>query len=133
MPLTVLRTLLCRLSLATLLTGFLIKSFTPFHDALGYMVFVISSSITPVSYTHLDECLRMVFLHELSHYKRGDLWVKAFSLAIAALHWFNPLCYILVNAIDKQCELALDERLIQKMSHEDVYKRQILCFPKNSN
>ncbi len=69
-----------------------------------------------------DECLRMVFLHELSHYKRGDLWVKAFSLAIAALHWFNPLCYILVNAIDKQCELALDERLVQKMSHEEKRK-----------
>lgn len=46
-----------------------------------------------------DDGARMVFLHELIHYKRGDLILKWLSLFVNAIHWFNPVCYILCRNI----------------------------------
>lgn len=38
-----------------------------------------------------DNNMRMVLLHELTHYKRKDLLVKWFAILVNAVHWFNPL------------------------------------------
>ena len=41
-----------------------------------------------------DDNMRMVLLHELTHYKRKDLLIKWFAVLVNAVHWFNPLCYL---------------------------------------
>lgn len=38
-----------------------------------------------------DENMRMVFLHELTHYKRKDLIIKWLSLFVNAVHWFSSI------------------------------------------
>jgi beta-lactamase regulating signal transducer with metallopeptidase domain len=52
--------------------------------------------------------LRYVFLHELSHLKRGDIpwnWLAAVPLA---LHWFNPLIWFAFRRMRADGELACD-------------------------
>ncbi len=40
-----------------------------------------------------DRELRHIFLHELAHVKRGDLYVNWLLVVVQALHWFNPLVW----------------------------------------
>lgn len=59
------------------------------------------------------EELRFILKHELVHYKRKDLWYKTLVLLAAAIHWFNPLIYLMVKAIDIQCELSCDAEVVR--------------------
>ena len=53
-----------------------------------------------------EERLKMVFLHELTHYMRKDLLVKWISVFINAVHWFNPLVYLLCANLSEACEVS---------------------------
>ncbi len=55
--------------------------------------------------------LSLIFVHELTHYKYGDLFYKAFAQLLCAIHWFNPLCTMMVEDIDFSCELCCDRRV----------------------
>lgn len=63
--------------------------------------------------------LRCVFLHELTHWKRRDLWLKTLLLFINAVHWFNPLAYVIRRDIDRFRELSCDESVVLPMDHEE--------------
>lgn len=70
---------------------------------------------------HSDE-LRCVFLHELTHWKNHDVWLKILMLFINAIHWFNPLAYILRYDIDRFCEAFNDESVTHSMNMEERRK-----------
>ncbi len=70
-----------------------------------------------------EDC-RYVLLHELTHYKRRDPWVKLLMLLINAIHWFNPLAYAARRDIDRFCEFACDARVVKAM---DVRERRKYC------
>ena len=57
----------------------------------------------------------MVFRHELTHYKRYDLWRKALLVAARCLHWFNPLAWWLVRAAGEDIEMACDSEVVSDM------------------
>lgn len=52
---------------------------------------------------------RFVFLHELIHLRRRDLWWKTATVVANAIHWFNPFAYYVFRNMDKSCEQACDE------------------------
>ena len=60
--------------------------------------------------------LNYIFLHELTHLKRGDLWLKWMAQLALCLHWFNPIIYKLVNQFNQACELSCDEAVIKGMN-----------------
>ena len=72
--------------------------------------------------------MRMVFLHELTHYKRKDLLIKWLSLFVNAVHWFNPLAYLLCANVSEACEVSCDMEVTKNMSDEEqkVYMKTIL-------
>jgi len=57
--------------------------------------------------------LRFILKHELVHYKRKDLSYKYLVLVATALHWFNPVVYLISKAIDVLCEISCDAEVIQ--------------------
>lgn len=59
------------------------------------------SDISHIEYT---------FMHELSHYKRGDIAVGYMLLFLRCVHWFNPAIWFLIGKIRRDAELATDER-----------------------
>lgn len=65
--------------------------------------------------------LRFILAHELVHYKRKDLWYKMLTLLATAIHWFNPIVYLIAKEIDIQCELSCDNEVIR---HTDAETRQ---------
>lgn len=79
-----------------------------------------------------EEKLRMVFLHELMHFKRGDLIYKWISLFVNAVHWFNPLAYMLSINIGESCEVACDMAVTRDMTDDEqnLYMKTILDLVK---
>ncbi len=59
-----------------------------------------------------DEELRCVFVHELTHFKRGDLFVHHVLLLICYLHWFNPLAWLVLRSFKISMEQACDAAVI---------------------
>ncbi len=66
--------------------------------------------------------LYMIYLHELTHYKRGDLLYKWFTLAVNSVHWFNPFAYIISANVNEACEISCDAAVTRDMSADDKKK-----------
>ena len=65
------------------------------------------------------EELRYIFLHELTHWKNHDAWLKSLMLFINAVHWFNPLAYLARRDIDRLGEAFCDESVTRSMNREE--------------
>ena len=65
------------------------------------------------------ESARNVLRHELTHYRRGDLYVKWFFVLSASLHWFNPLMPLFRRELDRVCELSCDENVLARMESSE--------------
>nr|WP_315021672.1 M56 family metallopeptidase [uncultured Aminipila sp.] len=68
-----------------------------------------------------DEELTFIFKHELTHYRRYDLWYKMLLLLSNAIHWFNPMIYLLRYEAYVDLEFSCDDEVIKGMS-TDVKK-----------
>ncbi|MEN6626836.1 MAG: M56 family metallopeptidase [Candidatus Sumerlaeia bacterium] len=54
----------------------------------------------------------MLLAHELAHVKRRDTFVAAVEMIALAIHWFNPLAWMMMAAVRTQRELACDDRVV---------------------
>lgn len=50
----------------------------------------------------------LVLMHELTHWRRGDLHLNYFALLILCLCWFNPLCWLAYRKYRQAQELSCD-------------------------
>ena len=64
------------------------------------------------------QTLRFVLLHELGHYRHGDLWVNELLLLVQCVHWFNPLVWVLFRQMRQDMELVNDSYLLKKLGQE---------------
>lgn len=63
---------------------------------------------------HYDgEKLYFILKHELIHWKRKDVSVKLLLAAANAVHWFNPLIWVMRKEAVIDMELSCDERVTQ--------------------
>ncbi|WP_050023637.1 M56 family metallopeptidase [Verrucomicrobium sp. BvORR034] len=67
---------------------------------------------------YTEDEIRGMFLHELAHVKRQDvLWGWA-GLAVAALHWCNPLVWLMLRRLRADRELECDRVALEAMDGE---------------
>lgn len=57
-------------------------------------------------------------LHELTHYKRRDMFYKWLVQVTICLHWFNPFVYLMGQEVNRTCELSCDEAIIKSLDAE---------------
>ena len=62
-----------------------------------------------------------MLLHELGHVKRRDLWVSVASHIACAIHWYNPLVWILRKHQVTQCEFACDSFVLSSGANAKSY------------
>ncbi len=62
-----------------------------------------------------EKDFRCIVLHELTHYKRRDMFYKWLVQITVCLHWFNPLVHLMSREITKACEFSCDEAVLAKM------------------
>ena len=58
-------------------------------------------------------------LHELTHFKRRDMFYKWLVQFTVCVHWFNPFVYLMSREINRICELSCDEAVIRKLDAQE--------------
>ena len=89
--------------------------------------------LLPVVEYPYDE-LYLIFKHELTHFKRKDLWYKILVIAARIIHWFNPIVNWIAKEISVQCEISCDESVIQNegIQIRKLYGQTILNAARQS-
>ena len=65
-----------------------------------------------------SEDLFFILKHELVHFKRGDVYLKLLFVTANAVHWFNPIIWIIQKEAVIDMELSCDEIVTQGTSFE---------------
>lgn len=52
--------------------------------------------------------LRLILKHELTHCKRGDLWLKGLLMLMRGLHFFNPFVHWMARLVERDMEFSCD-------------------------
>ena len=84
---------------------------------------------------HYDSSdLRYILRHELCHLKRRDMLLKLVLLAANAMHWFNPVVYLMLRQADEDIELACDSAATDglELPERAAYSRTLLAAVQSS-
>ena len=78
--------------------------------------------------------LRYILRHELCHLKRRDMLLKLVLLAANAMHWFNPVVYLMLRQTDEDIELACDSAATDglELPERAAYSRTLLAAVQSS-
>ena len=71
---------------------------------------------------------RLILLHELHHFRRGDLPVNALLFLLQAVHWCNPVVWMALNRFRADRELACDSAVLEGREDEtrQLYGRALI-------
>jgi bla regulator protein BlaR1 len=76
--------------------------------------------------------LRFVFLHECAHIRRNDVALNYWLVLVAALHWFNPIVWLMLPRIRADRELACDEAVLLNTNETAAYGETLLKLAESS-
>ena len=95
--------------------------------------------IHPAVYINSEEReegdLRLILKHELTHYKRKDLWFKGVLMVARALHFFNPFVHWMAKLAERDMELSCDLEVMENcdLQEREAYSMAILRTVKEAN
>lgn len=68
--------------------------------------------LLPETY-YSEEESRLIFKHELIHWKRHDVWYKLLLYVANAVHWFNPVVWLMARIAQGNTELVCDSEVVK--------------------
>lgn len=57
----------------------------------------------------------LALLHERTHIRSGDNLWRLLAIAVTAVHWFNPFCWLFLRLFLTDLELSCDERVLARL------------------
>lgn len=63
--------------------------------------------------------IRMMLSHELMHLKNHDMLLQHLFLIANAIHWFNPVIYLIQKRIKEDIELLCDYNIVRNMTQDE--------------
>ncbi len=83
---------------------------------------------------HDDDQLRHIMMHELNHYKHGDLAVIWILNILNAVYWFNPLVWLCIRLMRKDMETVCDTAVLRRLGRgsRQAYISTILQFAEKN-
>lgn len=81
------------------------------------------------------EEMEHVLLHELTHYKRGDLAITLLLNALSAIYWFNPLVWLAFRLIRADMETVCDNAVVKVLGRgrRQMYIGTVVRFAGRRN
>lgn len=74
------------------------------------------------------EQLRHVYLHELCHIRHFDVARRYLMLIALAVHWFNPLVWIMYYVATQDMEMRCDEQAIRQLGAKKAYATTLVAM-----
>lgn len=68
-----------------------------------------------------EEQLRVIFLHELMHYRQKDGYLLMLTLLIQVFQWFQPCAWLFGMEARRYSEFACDEKVCGRVGGRKVY------------
>lgn len=70
----------------------------------------------------------LIIKHEMTHYKRRDMWYKLILVLANALHWFNPVIYLFVRYAQCDLEYSCDDIVVKNcdLAYRKNYSKMIV-------
>ena len=78
--------------------------------------------------TWSEDQRRFVLLHELAHFRHGDLVARLFARTVCAIQWFNPFAWTLARRMDFDREAACDAAVVDQTASPGAYAETLLAF-----
>lgn len=82
--------------------------------------------VLPAHRQYDEKTLRVVLMHELTHYRQRDLFFKQLAGIACALNFFNPIVWIFRDRLDEWCEYQVDYGVCRKLGSMKQYFGVIL-------
>lgn len=79
---------------------------------------------------YTTEELQVIFVHELTHYKHKDQWLKHLTFIASCMHCFNPAIYKLKRKVETWAEYACDADSVKIIGSIKAYFQVILDMAK---
>ena len=64
------------------------------------------------------EQVNHIFLHELIHFKRKDVWINWLTQVLMVIHWFNPLIWYAFYRMREDQEISCDALVTSRIDSE---------------
>ena len=77
-----------------------------------------------------EQPLREALVHELSHVRRGDWPVQMIARAACALHWFDPVVWLLCRRLLLEAELACDDQVLRTGTGAEGYAERLVALAR---
>lgn len=94
----------------------------PFASGFRHPVIVLPEDVAVWS----NEKVRLVLCHEYTHIRRHDLIWQGLVGVVLALHWFNPLAYLLNRRVMIEAEKACDDAVLAAGVCPDTYAQCLI-------
>ncbi|MFC1461892.1 M56 family metallopeptidase, partial [Verrucomicrobiota bacterium] len=97
---------------------------TPRVNSPSLLGFIRPRLLLPVGMVNnfSSQQLRYVFLHELTHFKRGDIPINWLMSFLHIFHWFNPFVWIAFSRMRADREAACDGLVLSVVEETDANK-----------
>ncbi len=79
------------------------------------------------------EMRRDAIIHELAHLDRRDLWFQTIARVAVAVHWFNPLAWVVLRGLLLEAEQACDDRVLEAGTAKSDYAERLLEIAAGAN
>lgn len=66
--------------------------------------------------------IKYVFLHELTHLKRKDIFFNLIMLILQSIHWFNPIIWYAFYKTKEDCEISCDAEVLSYLKPTEYKK-----------
>lgn len=73
---------------------------------------------------------RDALAHEFAHVARCDWAVQVVGLLVTAMHWFNPLVWMVASRLALEAERACDERVVQLGASPHDYAEHLVALTR---
>lgn len=68
----------------------------------------------------IDDCqLLHIYMHEVAHYKRKDIFYNLLGIVAVAIHWFNPIIWFAMKEMEVDRELACDNYVLEVLGEDE--------------
>lgn len=75
---------------------------------------------------------RAVLAHELAHCRRGDAWARLAGAVVVALHWPNPLVWLVARRARVAAEEAADQAVLARGNRAEDYADLLLDLVRSA-
>lgn len=96
------------------------------QDKVPFMTGLLFPRVVLPNRPYTEKQLRYILMHELTHWKNGDMVVRLMTLLTCFLFWWNPLVYLLFYDLEQILELRCDGSIVGAWELDDEERDEYL-------